>query len=622
MAQKSKSKILEESEVEYDEQTQQYLKGQNSLRDFIAPASLFIDPRYAMIGSQYTRTLYVMTYPRYLTAGWFAPIISLDYSMDISMYLYPMESSRILKVLETRVTRFKAQIMANREKGRTRDPMLETAYEDAENLRDSLLQGTERFFQVGIYVTVYADSHEQLNEYVEQIDNMLQNKMVYSKPSFFQSEQAFKTSLPMLKDKIQVVNNLNTSPLSTTFPFISSTISSNKGILYGINRHNNSLVLFDRFSMENANEVIFGKSGAGKSYLAKLEILRNLILGITIYVVDPEEEYSYLTEAAGGTFVKIALSSDQHINPFDLPDPQEDEDPEDLLRSTIAELMSMLKLMLEGRNREDILTAEEESILDQALYETYATKDIVPGQDYTDKNVPTLSDLQSVLENMEGGGDLAIRLSKYTSGSFAGFINKRTNIPLDNQLIVFNTRDMEQELQPLAMFLVTHHIWKRIRRDLKKRILIVDEAWVLMKNEETAQFMFSMAKRARKYYLGLTTITQDIEDFLGSEYGQSILTNSSIQLLLKQSPASIDLIKETFYLTEEEKYLLLESDVGEGIFFAGRKHAAIKVVASYSEDQIITSDPEELLEIERAKEEYQQDQKQNSDEGEEFSLNL
>ncbi len=622
MAQKSKSKILEESEVEYDEQTQQYLKGQNSLRDFIAPASLFIDPRYAMIGSQYTRTLYVMTYPRYLTAGWFAPIISLDYSMDISMYLYPMESSRILKVLETRVTRFKAQIMANREKGRTRDPMLETAYEDAENLRDSLLQGTERFFQVGIYVTVYADSHEQLNEYVEQIDNMLQNKMVYSKPSFFQSEQAFKTSLPMLKDKIQVVNNLNTSPLSTTFPFISSTISSNKGILYGINRHNNSLVLFDRFSMENANEVIFGKSGAGKSYLAKLEILRNLILGITIYVVDPEEEYSYLTEAAGGTFVKIALSSDQHINPFDLPDPQEDEDPEDLLRSTIAELMSMLKLMLEGRNREDILTAEEESILDQALYETYATKDIVPGQDYTGKNVPTLSDLQSVLENMEGGGDLAIRLSKYTSGSFAGFINKRTNIPLDNQLIVFNTRDMEQELQPLAMFLVTHHIWKRIRRDLKKRILIVDEAWVLMKNEETAQFMFSMAKRARKYYLGLTTITQDIEDFLGSEYGQSILTNSSIQLLLKQSPASIDLIKETFYLTEEEKYLLLESDVGEGIFFAGRKHAAIKVVASYSEDQIITSDPEELLEIERAKEEYQQDQKQNSDEGEEFSLNL
>jgi len=605
-----------------DEQTKQFLKGQNTLRDFIAPASLFIDPRYAQVGSQYTRTLYLMTYPRYLTAGWFAPIISLDYTMDISMYLYPMDSSQILKILKTRVTRFKAQIMANREKGRTRDPMLETAYKDAERLRDELLQGTERFFQVGIYVTVYADSFDQLEEFVDEVDNMLQNKMVYSKPAFFQSEQAFKTSLPMLKDQIQVVNNLNTSPLSTTFPFISATISSNKGILYGINRHNNSLVLFDRFSMENANEVIFGKSGAGKSYLAKLEILRSLILGTTIYVIDPEEEYSYLTEAAGGTFVKISLSSEQHINPFDLPEPQEDEDPEDILRSTIAELMSMLKLMLEGQNREDILTAEEESILDQALYETYATKDIVPGKDYTGKTVPTLSDLESVLQNMEGGENLSIRLSKYTSGSFAGFIDQRTNIALDNQLIVFNTRDMEEELQPLAMFLVTHHIWKRMRRELKKRILIIDEAWVLMKHEATAQFMFSMAKRARKYYLGLTTITQDIEDFLESEYGQSILTNSSIQLLLKQSPASIDLIKDTFYLTEEEKYLLLESDVGEGIFFAGRKHAAIKVVASYSEDQIITSDPEELLEIEEAKREYQETAQANEEGAEEFSLDL
>jgi len=620
MGKSDKNQPTENSNPEMDSQTKQFLKGQNSLRDLISPASLLIDPRYAQLGSQYTRTLYIITYPRYLTAGWFAPIISLDYSMDISIYLYPMDSSRILKILKTRVTRFKAQIMQNREKGKTRDPMLETAYQDAENLRDELLQGTERFFQVGIYITIYADSFKKLKQYANEVDNMLQNKMVYSKPAFFQSEQAFKTSLPMLKDQIQVLTNLNTAPLSTTFPFISATISSNKGILYGINRHNNSLVLFDRFSMENANEVIFGKSGAGKSYLAKLEILRNLILGITIYVIDPEEEYSYLTEAAGGTFVKVSLSSEQHINPFDLPEPQEDEDPEDLLRSNIAELMTMLKLMLEGENKEDILTAEEEAILDKGLYETYATKDIIPGKDYRNKPIPTLSDLESVLGNMDGGGDLAIRLSKYTTGSFAGFINQQTNIELENQLIVFNTRDMEDELQPLAMFLVTHHIWKRIRRELKKRVLIVDEAWVLMKNQETASFMFSMAKRARKYYLGLTTITQDIEDFLNSEYGQSILTNSSLQILLKQSPASIDLIKETFYLTEEEKYLLLESDVGEGIFFAGRKHAAIKVVASYSEDQIITSDPEELLEIEAAKEEYQQ--QTSSTDSDEFALDL
>ncbi len=604
----------------------EYLKGQNTLRDLIAPASLLVDPSYVQIGSKFTRTLFVMTYPRYLITGWFSPLITLDYVMDISMFMYPMDSGVILKNLRTQVTRFQAQISVAQEKGMIRDPMVETAYQDAENLRDQLQQGTERFFRFGLYVTVYADSKKQLDKYVSQIDNILQTKMVYSKPCLFQTEQGFKSTLPLLRDELAIANNLNTSPLSTTFPFVSANISSNKGILYGINRHNNSLILFDRFSMENANEVIFAKSGGGKSYLAKLEILRHLMLDVEVLVIDPENEYSYLTEAVGGTFIKISLTSNQHINPFDLPTPRPDENPADLVKSNIADLMGMLKLMLQGTNIVDRFTAEEEAVLDRALYETYASKDItMENPDYENKEVPTLSDLENILQNMEGGESLAIRLSKYTTGSFSGFVNEPTNINFNSQLVVFNTRDMEEELQPLAMFVITQYIWKEIRRELKKRILVVDEAWVMMKDDSAASFLFSLAKRARKYYLGLTTITQDIADFLSSEYGKAILTNSSIQILLKQSPASIDIIKDTFYLTEEEKFLLLESDVGEGIFFAGLKHAAIKVVASYGEDQIITSDPEQLLKIQKAKAELSSVEEQIAQDPQEqdpFTLNF
>jgi conjugal transfer ATP-binding protein TraC len=593
-----------------------FMEGQNSLRDFMAPASFYVDSKYVQVGSKFVRTIYVTTYPRFLVTGWFAPIITLDYVLDVSMQIYPMESNQILKTLRVQVTRFQAQMNMAAQKGLTRDPLIETAYQDAEALRDALQQGTERFFKFGLYISVYADSLEDLNKKTSSLVSVLQTKMVYTKPCIFQSEQGFTSTLPLLKDDLVVGNNLNTSPLSTTFPFVSANISSNKGILYGINRHNNSLILFDRFSMENANECIFAKSGGGKSYLAKLEIIRNLMLGVQVYVIDPENEYSYLTEAVGGTFLKISLSSKQHINPFELPTPREDESHADLLKTTIAELMAMLKLMLEGTNMVDKLTAEEEAVLDRALYETYASKDITPGVDYTNKIIPTLSDLENILRNMDGGENLAIRLSKYTTGSFGGFINEPTNVNLDANLIVFNIRDMEDELRPLAMYVITHYIWKEVRRELRKRLLVVDEAWVMMKNDEAASFLFSLAKRARKYYLGLTTITQDIADFLKSEYGKAILTNSSIQILLKQSPASIDIIQQTFYLTEEEKYLLLESDVGEGIFFAGLKHAAIKVVASYGEDQIITSDPEQLLKIRQAKENLQ------SGDDSEFSLNL
>lgn len=576
-----------------------YQEGVAKIKDLFAPSAFKITPYYVQIGNKYARTFFVFTYPRFLQTGWLSSIIHIDKAVDISMFIHPMESNILLRNLQKTLARVQSQISMNQEKGKVRDPVLETAFNDIESLRDKLQQGTERFFRFGLYITVYADNIEGLDKLAAEVTGMLESHLVYVKNASFQTREGFESTVPILKDHLQVSNNMNTEPLSTTFPFISADVTSNRGVLYGINRHNNSLIIFDRFSMENANEVIFAKSGSGKSYLAKLEILRSLMLGTTVIAIDPEKEYTYLCETVGGTFLHISLGSDSHINPFDLPPAGEDQSPEDVIRSTIAELTGMLKIML-GH-----LTSEEESILDRALYEVYASKDITPESGFEGKTPPLLQDLEKILENMDGGKDVAIRLEKYTSGSFSGFINKHTNVKMEKEMVVFNIRDMEDELRPLAMYVILHYIWKEIRRELKKRILVVDEAWLMMQHEDAASFMFGIAKRARKYYLGLTTITQDIADFLGSKYGKSIVTNSSIQILLKQSPASVDLIAETFYLTDEEKFLLLESDVGEGIFFAGLKHAAVKVVASYSEDQIITSNPEQLLEIEKAKKELE-----------------
>ncbi len=579
------------------EEEKTYQKGITTLKDIISPAGVKINTHNVVIGRKLAMTFFIYTYPRYLQTNWLSPIINLDSTFDIAMFIHPMESSVVLKNLRKVVTQIQSQINMEEEQGKIRDPILETAYKDAEDLRDSLQQGTERFFQFGLYVTVYADNMDELDRAATEIEAILETKLVYGKPAILQMNEGFNSTLPLANDRLAIGNNMNTAPLSTTFPFVSSDLTSNRGVLYGINRHNNSLILFDRFSMENANMVIFAKSGAGKSYAVKLEILRSLMLGINIIVIDPENEYKYLCDTVGGSFMKISLTSPNHINPFDLPVPLADESSADVLRTNIANLSGLLKVMLGA------LSPEEDSLLDKALSETYAIKDITADSDFKKVIVPTLSDLQAVLENMLGADRVATRLKKFTEGTFSGFLNNPTNIKVDQGFIVFSIRDMEDELRPIAMYLVLHFIWTMIRTSLKKRILVVDEAWWMMQHEDAAAFLFGIAKRCRKYYLGLTTITQDITDFLSSRYGKPIVTNSSMQLLLKQSPAAVTAIKETFFLTEEEKFLLLESNVGEGIFFAGNKHAAIKVVSSYSEDQVITSDPAQILEIERAKKE-------------------
>lgn len=575
---------------------QMYQATELELKDIIAPSALKISSKSLNMGNKLIRTFFVISYPRYLTENWFAPIINLDKIFDISIFIHPIETASILRHFQKKVAEIQSQINIREEKGLVRDPVLDTAFQDLEGLRDNLQQAQEKLFDVGLYISMYGETEAELDRIESEIKSILESKLVYLKPALFQQEQGFRSVLPLANDELQVTSKINSTPLSSIFPFISFDLTSDRGILYGINRHNSSLVLFDRFSLENYNSITFAKSGSGKSYATKLEILRTLMFDTEVIVIDPEREYEYLAEATGGRYFNISLNSEHHINPFDLPPIQEEESPASVLRSNIINLVGLFRIMMGG------LSPEEDALMDRAITETYALKDITPESDFSNIEPPLLSDFELVLAGMEGGESLAQRLTKYTKGTWSGFINRPTNIDMNKKFVVFSVRDMEDELKPIAMYIITHYIWNTIRKNIKKRLLVIDEAWWMMRSEDTASFLLSLAKRGRKYYLGLATITQDVDDFLKSPYGLPIITNSSIQILLKQSPSSIENLQKTFNLTDEEKYLLLESDVGEGIFFAGVKHVAIKIIASYTEDQIITSDPSQILAIKKSKE--------------------
>ncbi len=565
------------------------------IKDIIAPASIEVSQNYLKLGEKLAKSFFIFSYPRYLSTDWFSPIINLDTPMDISFFIHPVDISKILKRLRKKITEVQSETMEREEKGLIRDPSLEIAYRDLESLRDKFQSAQERMFRFGLYLTIYGDTQKELRETETILRSILEGRLVYIKPALFQQREGFISTSPYGLDLLQVHTPMNTEPLSSSFPFISFDLSSNEGILYGINQHNNSLILFDRFSLENYNEVFFGVAGSGKSFFVKLEVLRSLMQNIDAIILDPENEYKFLSDAIGGSFFNISLASTDRINPFDLPIPREDERPADVLRSNIMNLVGLLRIMLGG------LSPEEDAIVDRALTETYAAKDITPESDFSKITPPLMSDLEQVLETMEGAEGLVRRLRKFTKGTYANFFNNYSNISMENKFVVFGIRDMEEELRPMAMFIIMRYIWNKVKSELKKRILVVDEAWWLMQTEDGASFLYGLVKRARKYWLGVTTITQDVSDFMKSDYGQPIINNSSLKLLMKQPPAVIDSIQKVFNLTEEEKLRLLEAAVGEGVFFAGQKHVAIRVVASYSEDQLITTAPGEVLRIKEAK---------------------
>lgn len=606
-------KLLEEERI--------YQRGVISVRDLIAPASFEVNSSFLKLSDSYVRTLFIVSYPRYVGVGWAAPVINFNWPLDISMFFYPIEAGVILKQLKKKAGEVEAQLSADREKGKPRDPLRETALRDIEQLRDQLTQGIEHFFQFAFYVTAYAKSKEELDKVCDDIDALFGAKLIHTKRGFYQSEQGFNSTLPLGNDELQITFNMSTSPIASSFPFISSELSSDNGVLYGINRHNNSLILFDRFSLQNANGVVFATSGAGKSYAVKLEIIRSMMLGVDVIVIDPEMEYKTLSDAVGGTYVNVSLSSDSKINPFDLPRATtSDASTEDIIRSAVITIKGLLRIMMgtpQGESGKLGFTPEEDAILDRGILEAYAKKDITPQSDLSKIEPPTVMDLKEVLEGMTGAEGLAERIKKYTEGTFAGLFNSPTTVETNNQLVTFSVRDLEDELRPMAIYNIITYIWNVVRSERKKRLLVVDEAWWLMQHDDSARFIFALVKRGRKYFLGTQTITQDVNDFLRSPYGQAIVTNSSMQLLMKQSPAAADLVQKTFHLTDAEKYLLLEAGQGQGIFFAGNKHAAIQVVASYAEDKLITTNPEQLLEIERERRGFEEElaQKEASQEG-------
>lgn len=588
---RKKTPVKTTEEIAAKQAVEQFESGLVSVRDLIAPAAFVVKNDRLELNGRIVRSFFVLTYPQYIETNWLAPIINYDVNLDLSMHIYPIDSANIMRVLRRKVAEMESSLHINEEKGAIRDTELEIAYQDAEELRDRLQRGIEKFFHYALYFTVYADDESALRKVTDHLETVLGGQLIYTKQALLQMEQGYNSTLPIALDELDIVRNMTTSSMATTFPFTSVDLTTGDGVLYGINRHNNGLILFDRFKLENANMVVFAKSGAGKSYTVKLEVIRSMMFGTDVIVIDPENEYETLAGAVGGSYVPISLNSDKRINPFDLPKLGDNADGDKILRGAVITLMGLLNLML------GTLTPEEEATMEKALMQTYALRDITTDVRTQSNPAPTMQDLYNVLTNMTGAESLALRLTKYTTGTFAGIFNQPTNFELDRGLMVFSIRDLEDALRPIAMYVILNYIWNKIRFDIKKRLLVIDEAWIMMQYEDSAKFLYSIAKRARKYYLGLTTITQDIEDFLGSKYGKAVVANSSLQLLMRQSPASIDIVAETFNLTQGEKFLLLESEKGEGLFFAGTNHAAIKVVASYIEDQIVTTDPGQIAEL-------------------------
>lgn len=567
-------------------------EGMVNVRDIIAPSAMEIDFNFLRIGNTYFRTLFVSGYPRFVGANWLSPIINFEHSLDLSMFYYPVKSKLILDDLRRKITELEATIMSTRDKGKLVDPVVSAALEDANALQEQLVKGVEKYFKFSFYITIPAASLDELETISARLESTLGSLLLISKVASLQMEDAFQSTIPCGLDKMLITRNMDTTSLATTFPFTSSDLTMEEGIMYGINKSNGSLIIFERFSLENANTVVFAKSGAGKSYFVKLEALRLMVFGAEIMIIDPEEEYRALCDAVGGNYIDFSSSSPAKINPFDLSGIAVEGENE--LGQKLISLITLFKLMLGG------LSAVEEALLDRALIETYRIKGIsTDPETQITKEPPVMEDLYKVLLGMDEpeARSMSERLEKFVKGSMTGIFDAQSNIDLESKMTVFSTKNLEEALRPIAFYIILDFIWTRIRKDLRKRILIVEEAWYLLQNEDSARFIYGIAKRARKYYLGLTTVSQDVDDFLGSEYGKAIVTNSSIQVLLKQHPAAIDKVSDTFYLSEGEKRLLLAASQGEGLFFAGANHVAIKIMASDAEHRLITTNPEEILKL-------------------------
>jgi len=535
------------------------------------------------------KTYYTQRYPTYIDALRTRDLMSMHAKWDMSFFIYPEDDSAMQAMLKRKATQLKAELNEAMSKWITTDKEVEQQYRDVELIREKLSTREERYFELSNYFTIYNTDEATLKEDWKKYEQKVSGYWIAVKNATQRMDEWMTSTLPLCIDDLWITRSAVTSSLAGSFPFISNDLVQNTWIFYWLNLHTWWLVIMDRFNnkLPNMNSVILATSWAWKSFTVKLEILRYLMNGIDVIVIDPENEYKELCEAVGWTYVNIATNAQQYINPFDLPPRIEDVDygKWDLLRSQIMTLIWLIQILIWK------LTAEEEAVLDKAIQNTYALRWFSLDDDnYEWKQPPLMEDLMNVLNGMEGWEQVWLRLSKYATWTFGKLFNNYTNVDINNRITVFSIRDLEDALKTPAMYNVLNFIWTKVRSAKRQRLLVCDEAWIMLQNDVSANFMFSMTKRARKYWLWITTISQDIEDFVRSPYGKPIVSNSSIQILLKQSTTSIKSLNQLLGLSEAEQQKLISCGVWEWLIFAGNQHIAIKIVASPSEKDLITTD--------------------------------
>ncbi len=563
--------------------------GGQDLVDLISYAGLKEFSSYLELDGKYLRTLFISGFPYIATTGWLNNLINFSHSVDISYHIELVDPLLAIPKLTRKITELESRRRVMLQQGKIVGSEVLDPLDSAINLKDRILRGQEKLFQFSIYITISEDSLLELDKTTRLLEATLATKLFYIKTASFQQLDGLQTMLPRGENLLSQKRNLDSSSAALTFPFISSEFVQESGVLYGINRSNNSLVILDRFSLNNANSITFAQSGSGKSYFAKVEILRNLMQKTKVIVIDPEREYKQLSDSLAGTYTKLSLGSKEKINPFDFS--LSSYGSTHSLGEHIQDLTEVLSLMCEG------FSIEEKAIIDKALIKTYKKFGwTLRSKKAQGKSYPLLKDLYEILK-LDGETKLVAKFEKFVKGSLATVFNSQTNIELKNRLIIFDIKDLPESLRQIMLVIVANFVYNQVKRAPQKRLLVIDEGWLLLEHEESARFVSGLTRRARKYFLGVSIITQQASDFLNNTYGKAIASQTSLRILMRQDTTTIKSVVEEFKLSEYEENFLLTCDKGEAIIIADQNHIAIKIIASEKEHPLITTDPSEVYRV-------------------------
>jgi len=549
--------------------------GEQDQLDLISYSGLKEEASYLQINDKYVRTMFVSGYPYVASTGWLSMLINFNHNIDISYHIEQVDPMVALPKLIRKITELESTKRTMLKEGRVIGSEITDPLESAMELKDKIQRGMEKLFQMSIYMTITENNLSDLDKTTKLLETIMQTRLFYIKPATFQQIEGLQSILPRSENKLAQKRNLDSSSAALTFPFVSSELVQESGILYGINKSNNSLVIIDRFSLNNANSIIFAQSGSGKSYTAKVEILRHLMQGTKVIIIDPEREYKQLAASVGGSYIKLSTTSIEKINPFEYIKSKDKKD----LSEHIQDLTQLISLMVGS------LTSEERGSVDKALLLTYKAS--------KDKTSPLLSDFYKTLKTMKHK-DLCSRLDRFVKGSLSSVFDSQTNIKLDNRLIVFDIKDLNESIRSIMMMVVANFVNNEVKQNPQKRMLVIDEGWMLLQEPESARFISGLVRRARKYYLGVTIITQQANDFLNQDYGKAIASQSSLRVLMRQDTTTIKKVAEEFHLSAYEQHYLLTCDRGEALIIADQNHVAVKVVASEEEHPLLTTDPREI----------------------------